>query len=50
MQPYATDKDLLHWEPNVMIDAATVAQHMISGSGTLEATTFSISERRCNAG
>ncbi len=44
MQPYATDKDLLHWEPNVMIDAATVAQHMVSGSGTLEGTTFSISE------
>jgi hypothetical protein len=42
MTTYATDKDLLHWEPNIFTDAASVAQTMLSGSGNLEGTVFSI--------
>jgi hypothetical protein len=43
MQPFATDIDLLHWEPNVMIDAAGAAQTMLAGTGDLAGTIFTIS-------
>ena len=39
---FCDDKDLLHWEPNLFIEAATVSQTLLSGSGNLEGTTFSI--------
>ncbi|WP_428940570.1 hypothetical protein [Fontivita pretiosa] len=42
MQPFATDSDLLHWEPGLLRDAAAVAQTLLSGTGTLAGTTFTI--------
>lgn len=42
MQPFATDTDLLHWEPNLLRDAGAVAQTLLSGTGTIESTSFTI--------
>jgi len=39
---YCTDSDLLHWEPNVLKDAAFASQSLISGTGNLAGTTFTI--------
>lgn len=39
---YATDTDLLHWEPNVPRDAAFASQTLIRGTGTLDGTRFTI--------
>lgn len=41
--PYATDTDLLYWEPNLFKDAAAVAQTLVTGTGDLSATTFTLS-------
>src|SRR5688572_3085873 len=43
MIPYATDLDLLHWEPNLLRDAAFASQTLISGTGNLAGTSFTIS-------
>jgi hypothetical protein len=37
---FATDIDLLHWEPNILKDAAAVAQTILTGTGALSGTTF----------
>lgn len=37
-----TDIDLIHWEPHIFTEAASVAQAMLAGSGNLEGTEFSI--------
>ena len=44
MQTFASDIDLLHWEPRLFCDtnASAVAQLLLSGSGTLAGTTFTI--------
>jgi hypothetical protein len=43
MPNFATDIDLLHWEPNLLRDdASAVAQTLITGTGTLAGTTFTI--------
>lgn len=39
---FCTDLDLLHWEPNVLRDAAFASQTLISGTGDLSGTDFSI--------
>jgi hypothetical protein len=39
---YCTDLDLLHWEPNILRDAAFVSQTLISGTGDLAGTDFTI--------
>jgi hypothetical protein len=39
---FCTDIDLLHWEPNVLRDAAFASQTLISGAGTLAGTTFTL--------
>ncbi|HEY7087650.1 MAG TPA: hypothetical protein VH518_06140 [Tepidisphaeraceae bacterium] len=39
---FATDINLLHWEPNLLKDASAVAQTLLSGTGTLSGTTFTI--------
>jgi hypothetical protein len=44
MQPFATDTDLLQWEPKIMLDATALAQPMLSGTGNLEGTTFTITD------
>jgi hypothetical protein len=41
---FATDIDLLHWEPNILKDAAAVAQTVLTGTGTLSGTTFTTNE------
>ncbi|MCC7349566.1 MAG: hypothetical protein IT446_03275 [Phycisphaerales bacterium] len=40
--PYATDTDLLYWEPTLFKSAATVSQRLLSGAGDLSATTFTL--------
>jgi len=40
--PFCTDLDLLHWEPNILRDAAFASQTLISGTGNLSGTGFSI--------
>ena len=40
---FATDIDLLHWEPNILRDAAFASQTLISGTGNLAGTAFAIS-------
>ena len=40
---FSTDIDLLHWEPNILMDAAFASQALISGTGNLAGTTFTIS-------
>jgi hypothetical protein len=39
---YATDTDLLHWEPALFKDAALPSQKLLAGSGDLAGTTFTI--------
>src|SRR5688572_9351031 len=39
---FCTDIDLLHWEPNILVDAAFASQTLISGTGNLAGTTFTI--------
>jgi hypothetical protein len=39
---FCTDLDLLHWEPNILRDAAFASQTLISGTGDLDGTDFSI--------
>src|SRR5207249_1012501 len=44
MPTYATDTDLLHWEPNLFRDASAAAQTLLAGTGaTLDGTTLTIS-------
>jgi hypothetical protein len=40
---FATDLDLLHWEPNIFRDAAFASQQLISGTGDLVGTRFTLS-------
>lgn len=37
-----TDIDLIHWEPHIFTEAASLAQSMLAGSGNLEGTEFTI--------
>src|SRR5688500_6642122 len=39
---FCTDIDLLHWEPNILVDAAFASQTLITGTGNLAGTTFTI--------
>src|SRR5205823_4969157 len=39
---FCTDIDLLHWEPNILRDAAFASQTLISGTGNLAGTTFTL--------
>ena len=39
---FSTDIDLLHWEPNILRDAAFASQTLISGTGDLSGTTFTL--------
>lgn len=41
--PFCTDTDLLHWEPTILKDASFASQTLISGTGTLAGTAFTIS-------
>lgn len=43
MSTFANDIDLLHWEPNILVDASAVAQTLLAGSGDLAGTTFTLS-------
>lgn len=40
--PYATDTDLLYWEPTLFKSAASVSQLILTGTGDLAATTFTL--------
>lgn len=40
---FCNDIDLLHWEPNILKDAAFASQTLISGTGNLAGSTFTIS-------
>jgi hypothetical protein len=40
--PFCTDTDLLHWEPNILKDAAFASQTLLSGTGNLVGTAFTI--------
>jgi hypothetical protein len=42
MTPFCTDIDLLHWEPNILKDAAFASQTLISGTATLAGTALTI--------
>jgi hypothetical protein len=42
MIPFCTDIDLLHWEPNILKDAAFASQTLISGTATLAGTALTI--------
>jgi len=42
MLTFCNDIDLLHWEPNVLRDAAFASQALISGTGNLAGSTFTI--------
>ena len=42
MLTFCNDIDLLHWEPNILRDAAFASQTLISGSGNLAGSTFTI--------
>src|SRR5947209_1329292 len=39
---YCTDVDLLHWEPNILRDALFASQLLLSGTGSLAGTTFTL--------
>ena len=39
---FATDVDLLHWEPALFREAAPAAQLLLAGTGDLAATTFTL--------
>jgi hypothetical protein len=41
---FATDIDILHWEPNLFRDAAFASQTLVSGTGDLVGTTFTASD------
>ena len=43
MSTYATDTDLLHWEPSLFKDATIPSQTLLAGSGDLSGTAFTIS-------
>ena len=40
--PFCTDVDLLHWEPNLLRDAIFASQVLLSGTGDLSGTSFTI--------
>ena len=42
MTTFCTDIDLLHWEPNICRDAAFASQALMSGTGDLAGSTFTI--------
>jgi hypothetical protein len=42
MNTFCTDIDLLHWEPNLLKDATFASQTLISGSGNVAGTSFTI--------
>jgi hypothetical protein len=42
MSPFCTDTDLLHWEPALLRSALFVSQTLMSGSGDLSGTTFTV--------
>lgn len=42
MTTFCTDIDLLHWEPNICRDAAFASQTLISGTGDLAGSVFTI--------
>ena len=42
MLTFCNDIDLLHWEPNLLRDAAFASQALISGTGNLAGSTFTI--------
>ena len=42
MTTFCTDIDLLHWEPSICRDAAFASQTLISGTGDLVGSAFSI--------
>src|SRR5215207_4924200 len=42
MLPFCNHIDLLHWEPNILRDAAFASQTLISGTGNLAGSTFTI--------
>jgi hypothetical protein len=42
IQPFCSDVQLLNWEPNIFRDAAFASQTLLSGTGTLSGTTFTI--------
>jgi hypothetical protein len=42
MTPFCTDVDLLHWEPALLRTASFVSQTLMSGTGSLAGTTFTI--------
>ncbi len=42
MTTFATDIDQLHWEPNLLRDAAFASQKLIAGTGALSGTSFTI--------
>jgi hypothetical protein len=39
---FCSDVDLLHWEPHLFVDAAAAAQVLMSGTGNLAGTAFTI--------
>ena len=39
---FCTDTDLLHWEPNLLREAAFASQTLLSGAGDLAGTTFTV--------
>jgi hypothetical protein len=39
---YCSDVDLLHWEPNIFRDAVFASQLLLSGTGSLTGTTFTL--------
>ena len=39
---YCNDVDLLHWEPNIFRDALFASQLLISGTGNLAGTSFTL--------
>ena len=39
---FCSDIDLLHWEPNILKDAAFASQTLLSGTGDLSDTTFTL--------
>ena len=42
MNTFAKDIDLLHWEPTIFKDAAFVSQTLVSGTGSLSGTQFTL--------
>ena len=39
---FCTDTDLLHWEPNLLREAAFASQTLLTGTGDLAGTTFTV--------